>query len=600
MKNGSERMVQSRFYLRVLSVRDAPSHFQGVTHMRMIQVNHVGVNHAGKVIFTDLSWAIGERERIGLVGPNGAGKSSLLRVVSGESRLEHGSVTRMGGITLGLLTQDITLPTGTLWDAATEPSPEFAEAQADVEAAEARLGLPEVYNDPDALEAALAVQQAALLRWERLEPERQRSLVREILTRLGFTPDDDTLPTSALSGGQKKLVALARLAAWSPDVLLLDEPDNHLDLQAKSILSAFIRSYRGSVVVVSHDRTLLDEIATHIAELEDGKLTVYPGNYSRYAVEREIRRMRQQQLYATQQREIARIEARIKAWDIAAKADEDERAARQAASRRKMLARMEANGEMVERVNERQYMEVQFSSERGSTKAVELKDVAMGFGDDLLFVGLNLLVQNGERVGLIGANGAGKSVLFKLILGQLEPLEGLVRVGPSVKVGYYAQQHETLAAFRDRTPIDLIRDIQPMAEGSAVHKLLRFAFTYEQTRQPIFSFSGGERSRLQLLALMLQQPNLLLLDEPTNNLDIGSAEVLEAALDEYTGTILTISHDRYFLDRIVNRIVELEDGSLSEYVGGYSDYVEQKAERQRRAAELAAKKAKVVAGKKGR
>ncbi len=568
--------------------------------MHLIQVSHVGVNHAGKTIFTDLSWAIGERERIGLVGPNGAGKSSLLRVIAGESRIERGSVTRMGGITLGLLMQDITLLDGTLWEAATEPSPELAQAEAELAAAEAHLGLPAVYNNADALEAALADQQAALLRWERLEPERQRSLVREILTRLGFSPADDLLLTSALSGGQKKLVALARLAAWSPDVLLLDEPDNHLDLKAKATLSAFIRDYRGSVVVVSHDRTLLDEIATHIAELDEGKLTVYPGNYSQYAVERELRRMRQQQLYATQQREIARIEARIKAWDIAAKVGEDERAARQAASRRKMLARMEANGEIIERVNERPMMALQLSAERGSTKAVELRDVAMGFGDDLLFVGLNLLIQNGERVGLIGANGAGKSVLFKLILGQLEPLDGIVRVGPSVRVGYYAQQHETLAAFRDRTPIDLIRDIQPMAEGSAVQKLLKFAFSYEQTRQPIFSFSGGERSRLQLLALVLQQPNLLLLDEPTNNLDIGSAEVLESALDEYSGTILTISHDRYFLDRIVNRIVELEDGSLSEYIGGYADYVEQKAERQRRAAEMAAKRAKGPSGKKGR
>ncbi len=567
--------------------------------MHLIQLNHVGVNHAGKTIFTDLSWAIGERERIGLVGPNGAGKSSLLRVITGDSRIERGSVTRAGGITLGLLTQDITLPDGTLWGAATEPSPELATVQAELDAAEAHLSLPEIYNDADALEAALIAQQDALLRWERLEPERQTSLVREILSRLGFSPEDESLPTEALSGGQKKLVALARLAAWSPDVLLLDEPDNHLDLKTKAILSTFIRDYRGSVVVVSHDRTLLDEIATHIAELDEGKLTVYPGNYSHYAVERELRRMRQQQQYATQQREIARIEARIKEWDLAARQD-DERAARQAASRRKMLARMEANGEIIERVNERKLMDLQLSAERGSTKAVELRDVAMGFDDDRLFVGLNLLVRHGERVGLIGANGAGKSVLFKLILGQLEPLEGTVRVGPSVRVGYYAQQHETLAAFRDRTPIDLIRDIQPMAEGSAVQKLLKFAFTYEQTRQPIHSFSGGERSRLQLLALVLQQPNLLLLDEPTNNLDIGSAEVLEAALDEYTGTILTISHDRYFLDRIVNRIVELEDGSLSEYVGGYADYVEQKPERQRRAAEMVAKRGKAAPVRKGR
>jgi ATP-binding cassette subfamily F protein 3 len=249
-------------------------------------------------------------------------------------------------------------------------------------------------------------------------------------------------------------------------------------------------------------------------------------------------------------------------------------------------------------------MELSLNADRGSTKALELKDVVMGFDDDLLFVGLNLLVRHGERVGLIGANGAGKSVIFRLLRGELEPLEGIVRVGPSIRIGYYAQQHETLAAFAERTPIDLVRDIQPMAEGAAVHRLLKFAFTYEQTRQPIKAFSGGERSRLQLLALVLQQPNLLLLDEPTNNLDIGSAEVLEAALDEFTGAILTISHDRYFLDRVVDRIVELEDGALCEYVGNYADFVEQKRARRetaaRKAAELAARKQKVSPPQKRR
>ena len=563
--------------------------------MHLIQLHNVAVNHAGTTIFSDLNWAIGDRDRVGFVGPNGAGKSSLLRVIAGEAPLERGTISRFGAVSVGYLAQDVALPSGTLWEAATVPSPDLAIVQAELDAAEVHLSQPEVYNDPDALEAALAAQQVALHRWERLNAERHQNLVGEYLTRLGFTPADDSLPTQTLSGGQKKLVAIARLAAWSPDVLLLDEPDNHLDLKAKAYLSAFIRDYRGAVVVVSHDRYLLDEIATHIVELEDGKLTVYPGNYSAYAVERELRRMRQQQMYTAQQKEIARIEARIHQWEIAARVDEDERAARQAASRRKMLARMEERGEIIEKVSERKYMELSLNADRGSTKALELKDVAMGFDDDLLFVGLNLLVRHGERVGLIGANGAGKSVIFRLLRGELEPLEGMVRVGPSIRIGYYAQQHETLATFAERTPIDLVRDIQPMAEGAAVHKLLKFAFTYEQTRQPIKTFSGGERSRLQLLALMLQQPNLLLLDEPTNNLDIGSAEVLEAALDEFTGAILAISHDRYFLDRVVDRIVELDDGTLNEYVGNYADYAEQKSRREQQRRDAVSKAAEVAA-----
>jgi ATP-binding cassette subfamily F protein 3 len=487
----------------------------------------------------------------------------------------------MNGISVGYLAQDVMLPAGTLWEAATVPSPDLANALAQLNDAEARLDDPEVYNDINALEAALEAQQIALTRCEKLDSARHESLVRELLARLGFASEDLDLPTSALSGGQKKLVALARLAAWSPDILLLDEPDNHLDLKAKAYLEAFIRGYRGGVVIVSHDRYLLDECVTGIAELDEGKITMYVGNYSEYAIERDLRRMRQQQMYGVQQRRIAQIEARIHEWDLAAKAN-DERAARQAASRRKMLARMEANGEIIERVRDRKYMELEIGGSRGSTKALELEAVTMGFDDDLLFMDVNLLVQHGERVGLIGQNGAGKSVLFSLIRERLYPLSGNVKIGPSTRIGYYAQQHETLAQWYSRTPIDLIRDIQPMPESTAVNKLLKFAFTYQQVRQPIGTLSGGERSRLQLLALVLQQPNLLLLDEPTNNLDIGSAEVLEAALDEFEGAVLVISHDRYFLDRVVDRIVELEDGSLTEYSGNYADYVRQKEEKRLR------------------
>ncbi|MFN8531534.1 MAG: ABC-F family ATP-binding cassette domain-containing protein [Anaerolineae bacterium] len=547
--------------------------------MHVMQIQNITVNLAGHEVFRDLSWGIDDRAKVGFVGPNGAGKSSLLKAIAGQITPTKGSISTQRGISVGYLAQEVRLPAGTLFEAACEPSPDLAHVTAQLEAIEARLGDPAVYNDANALSDALDVQAGILIQFERLEPARQQSLVRELLAKLGFSPADYDLPTSALSGGQTKLVALARLAAWSPDILLLDEPDNHLDLASKSALETFLRTYHGGVVLVSHDRYLLDAVVSEITELENGTLTHYAGDYSAYTVEREIRRIRQQQMYTAQQKVIQRIEAAIKEWEEKAKADLSERHARQAASRRKMLARMEENGEVIEAVKHRQMMELQIDGGRGSTKAVEFKDVAMGFNDDLLFVGLNLLVRHGERVGLIGKNGAGKSVLFKLILGAYEPLEGVVKVGNSTRVGYYAQQHETLTQWGERTPIELIRDLQPMNEGTAVHKLLKFAFTYEQTRQPIRTFSGGERSRLQLLALVLQQPNLLLLDEPTNNLDIASSEVLENALDDFEGAILTISHDRYFLERIADRIVELEDGTLSEYVGGYTDYVHQKAAR---------------------
>lgn len=569
--------------------------------MHILQAHHLTVNHAGREIFRDLSWAISERERIGLVGPNGAGKSSLIRVLAGVDESVAGSVITPRGTSIGYLAQEVALPDTTLFEAACVPSPELADAWAALEAVEARLGDPDVYNDAAALSAALDDQQLALLRCERLDADRQVNKVKELLVKLGLTPDQWDTPTRALSGGQIKLTALARLAAWSPDILLLDEPDNHLDLQAKAALEAFLRDYRGAVVLISHDRYLLDAVCSHIAELEAGRLTVFTGGYSTYTVERELRRLRQSQVYAVQQREIARVEAMIKDWEEKAKADLSERHARQAASRRKLLERMRTSGELVDAVTERRIMDVGgrhglIAGGRGSTKALELIDVTMGFGADLLFAGVNLLITHGERVGLIGRNGAGKSVLFKLILGEHAPIDGVIKVGNSTRIGYYAQRHETLSAWRGRTPVDLVQYYQPMSEGAAVNKLLAFAFTYEQTRQPIGSFSGGEHSRLQLLALVLQQPNLLLLDEPTNNLDIQSCEALENALDEFDGAILTISHDRYFLDRLVDRIVELEDGDLTAYIGGYGDYGRQKAERARRMAEQSARATRGVRG----
>lgn len=559
--------------------------------MHILNISAITVNHAGRDIFRDLTWAVGARDRIGLVGPNGAGKSSLLQVIAGALAPVRGRVVFPPRIAVGHLAQEIELPPGTVFEAASVPSPDLAAALAALDAVETRLSDPDVYGDPDALALALDDQQIALDRCERLGTARQIALVRELLVKLSITPDQWDLPVSALSGGQTKLVALARLAAWSPDILLLDEPDNHLDMQAKSALETFLRQYHGAVVLVSHDRYLLDSVVTHISELEDGKLSNYTGDYSAYTVERELRRIRQQQLHVAQQKVIARIEAAIKDWEEKAKADLNERHARQAASRRKMLARMEARGDMVEAVTERRQMDLQIAGGRGSTNALELQRVTMGFDGVTLFSNLDLLVRHGERVALIGRNGAGKSVLFKLVLGELTPLSGVIKVGNSTRIGYYAQRHETLNTWKGRTPIELVQHLQPMSEGAAVNKLLSFAFTYQQTRLPIGSFSGGEHSRLQLLAVVLQQPNLLLLDEPTNNLDIASCEVLENALDEFEGAILTISHDRYFLDRLTDRIVELEDGALEDYVGGYADFLRQKSARKRQRAEQLAKAA---------
>jgi ATP-binding cassette subfamily F protein 3 len=543
--------------------------------MHIISISNITINHAGRLIFRELTWALGDRDRVGMVGPNGAGKSSLLRAIMGEVQPDTGSITRLRGTTVGYLPQMVDLPPGlTLLQAALIPPPELAAVEAELRRLEARLGNPDVYEDERRLARALEQHEAALRQYDRLGGPRHESRVRELLAHLGFTADDYDLPTETLSGGQKKLVMLARLAAEMPSALLLDEPDNHLDLDAKHRLERFICDYPGAVVIVSHDRYLLDGAVTRIAELEDGRLTVYTGNYSVYATERELRRLRQQQTYIVQQKRIQQIEQAIREWELKARNDLNERHARQAASRRKMLARMEERGEIIDRVIDRRPMELALNGWRGSTKALEIVDLTMGFEDDLLFCGLNLLVRHGERVGLIGPNGAGKSVLFRLILGQLQPLEGMIKIGPSTRIGYYSQEHQTLSGWLGRTPLDRVRDVRPMSEGEAVSFLLKFQLKYDQLRMPVGTMSGGERSRLQLAALMLEQPNLLLLDEPTNNLDIPSTEALESALDDFNGAILTISHDRYFLDRTVDRVVALDDGALADFPGGYTDYLQ--------------------------
>lgn len=542
--------------------------------MHVIQLDHIAVNYAGRVIFNDLSWAIGDRDRVGLVGPNGAGKSSIFKAIMGLVEPDSGAVIRARGISVGYLPQDVEMDTGrTLIEEVMILPPNLARVEAELDAIEAQLGNPDVFNDSNALARVLERQEHVLEEYEVLGGPSHTNTVREMLTRLGFTPDDYDLPTSALSGGQKKLVRLIQLALAKPDVLLLDEPDNHLDLAGKRHLEHFLRNYPGAVVIISHDRYLLDDIATKIAELDNGKLTVYPGNYTTYTTERELRRLRQQQQYAAQQKEIARIEAAIKRFELWASLVVNERHIKQARSRQKMLARMEADGEIIEEVTNRRLMELQINGGRGSKKALEITNLAMGFDDNLLFLDLALLIRHGERVGLIGPNGAGKSVLFRLILNELDPLDGEIVLGPSTRVGYYAQEHQTLHPWWDQTPLDLVRDIAPRSEGDAVAFLLTFQFTYEQTRQPIGTMSGGERSRLQLACLMLQQPNLLLLDEPTNNLDIPSMEVLEQALSEFDGALLVISHDRYFLDQIVDRVIELEDGTVASFTGGYTDYL---------------------------
>ncbi|HZJ24810.1 MAG TPA: ABC-F family ATP-binding cassette domain-containing protein, partial [Anaerolineales bacterium] len=349
-----------------------------------------------------------------------------------------------------------------------------------------------------------------------------------------------------------------------------------LDMPGKAYLEKLITEYPGAVVIISHDRYILDAVATHIAEIEDGRITTFIGNYTEFIVDKEERLARQEELYQIQQREFGRLEMalkRYKVWVIF----NDKFASRIHA----MEARI-ARIEKIERPNlDRRKMGLELNGWRGSNQVLELENVTKSFphpcplpkGEEethSVLSNINFLIRHGERVGLIGANGAGKSVLLRLILGKEMPTLGEIKIGPSVKVGYYAQEHETLDF--NQTVIDAVRLFGNMSESNAVSFLIRYLFSYQQATQRIGSLSGGERSRLQLALLVLSGANFLLLDEPTNNLDIASAEVLENALNDFNGTVLVISHDRYFLDRTVQRIFALENANITEYIGGYSDY----------------------------
>ena len=539
--------------------------------MIQIQLSNVTLILGAKRIFENLSWEIQHGQKIGLIGPNGAGKSSLFKLMMDEYTAElGGTVTCARQIRTGYLPQhpelDLTL---TAFDAALDGNPRVAEAKAELEQVEASLGDPAVYGNERKLQKALDQQQHLLDEYQSYGGDSYPERVRELLVGLGMAEGDLSKPLSVLSGGQKKLVGLVRLLLVRPDVLLLDEPDNHLDLPGKIYLEKLIREYEGAVVIVSHDRYLLDAVVTHIADLEDGKLTVFEGDYSSYEIDKNTRLARQAELFSVQQREIGRLETAIKRFAIWGKVYDNEKFSIKARSMQKRLDKMD---KIDKPVTERRRMGLQLNGWRGSNKVLELDSVSKAFGERQIFTQLNETIWHGERVGLIGPNGSGKSVFIRMLLGQDVPDHGEIKIGPSVSVGYYAQEHETLDF--DQTLLDTVRYAGNMSESNAVAYLLRYLFTYQQITQKIGDLSGGERSRLQLALLVLSGANFLLLDEPTNNLDIASAEVLEQALDDFIGTVLVISHDRYFLDRTVERLLAIENGKLVEYLGGYSDYLE--------------------------
>ena len=519
---------------------------------------------------TDL--AVAPQARIGLVGPNGSGKSTLLKILAGLETPDGGDVSCRRGARIVYLDQSAPGDDRTALETVLAARPDLVELERELSDLAAQLGSDEVVADLGRMTRVLARQETVLERFEAAGGPSAEGRARASLLEIGLSADEVSLPTRTLSGGQRKLIALAACLEQKPDVLLLDEPEAHLDNDGRARVELLARRFEGAIVAVSHDRYLLDEIVNQIASLYRGQIRLWAGNYSAYTLERELELQRQQQAFVTQQKEIERLEAAIARFKLWASWVPDKRNIRQANNKQRQIDRMDT----VDRpALERRKIALRLRpTTRGGQRVFELRSVGVTFGDDAVLSDVELEVVHGERVGVVGRNGAGKSVLLKTLVGEIIPTSGEVWVGPSIAVGYLAQDQDTLDPAS--TPLDTVRRAVPVSEGDAVSLLMKFLFPYEQVRRANRLLSGGERTRLQLLLLMLARPNLLVLDEPTNHLDIESVEALETAIEEFTGTVVAISHDRYFLDRVADRIVEV-DGSVRATDGGYSAWLERKS-----------------------
>jgi ATP-binding cassette, subfamily F, member 3 len=536
--------------------------------MALLSARGIGKSFGSRLILDGLDLDIEAGVRMGVIGPNGGGKSTLLRILAGEETADAGGTTQRRGLAVAYLPQqlegDERAAAATLRDA----RPDLDELERELEAIEAGIGA--TGEDLDRMARLLRRQEDVLQRWTAAGGPGFGPRARALLVDVGLTDDDLVKPTRVLSGGQRKLVGLAACLLRDPDVLLLDEPEAHLDVEARERLEVLMRSFDGAVVAVSHDRYLLDETVGEIAELSGGSIRRWPGNYSAYTIARELELQRQQQLYVTQQKEIARLEEAIRRFEDWARRVVDERHIKQARNKQRQIDRMEK----IERpVLERRKIALELRPHaRGGERVVELAGVGVELGAQPIFAGVDLTVLRGERVGVVGENGAGKSVLLRVLAGELEPTEGERKAGPSIRFGRLAQDRRP--PDPRLTPLELVRRAAPISEGEAVSRLMKFLFSYEQVRRPLETLSGGEWTRLQLLLLMLEGANCLLLDEPTNHLDIESVEMLESALEEFHGTAIFVSHDRYFLDRIADRILEVSEGDVRSFEGGWSTWRE--------------------------
>lgn len=546
--------------------------------MAVLKINGLSKSFGIKTVFENVSFEVRSGERIGLVGANGAGKTTLLRCLMGQEDYDKGSVSTSPGAVIGYLRQDFNYESQTLRE-------EMELAWKDVLYYKDKLAELARKLETSHDEELVATYGRTEERFEYLGGYDYEATTRKILTGLGFSDADWDRDIHGFSGGQKVRINLAAAFVRHPDFLFLDEPTNHLDMGMLEWLEEYLRSYRGGILMVSHDRYFLDATTTGIIDLENHQTHTYRGNYTQFTKVKALNEEAQERAYEKQQEHIRETEEYIRKYKAGIKA-------KQARGRQSQLDRLER----IEKPIHRQSLHFQFEKPAEcAEKVLDVMHVTSSYGEHVIFKDLTMHIKKGESVGLIGPNGAGKSTLLKLIVGDKRADGGFIQIGNRVKPGYYSQELDRLNS--EYTVLEQIENDFDMGEREARNLLGMFLFRGDDVFKPVSLLSGGERARLTLLMLFLEKPNFLILDEPTNHLDIPTREIMEQALAAFGGTSLIVSHDRYFLDRVTTRILEMENGKLTEYLGNYSYYREKKKnleeyERDRMEAESAASSGK--------
>ena len=538
--------------------------------MILLQGQNLARYFGPTVLFENIQITIQDNERIALVGRNGAGKSTLLKILAGIEPTDAGTVAKKKEVTIGYLDQHSAVDsTKTIWDEMLTVFAPVILLMKQAEQAATRLADEAVINDPDAMEAALKLYDTLQQEIHKQDAYGYESEIRSVLHGFKFYEEDLDRPISQLSGGQKTRLAMAKILLEKNDLLILDEPTNHLDIDILAWLENYLLGYRGTLLVVSHDRSFLDKIATNVYEISRNKIHHYKGNYSWFLQEKAARLEQEMKQYEKQQEEIAKLE------DYVARNIVRASTTKMAQSRRKRLEKMDR---MDKPMGDERSVRFAFDIKRESGNVVMgVENAAVGYNGEVLAKPINLDLRKQQAIGIVGPNGIGKSTLLKSIIDQIPFIEGGVKFGTNVDLGYYDQELSKLS--KNKTVLAEIWDLHPTMNEKDVRSILgSFLFTGNDVEKTISSLSGGEKARLALCKLALERNNLLMLDEPTNHLDIDSKEVLENALIDYDGTLVFVSHDRYFINRIATSILELSADGSKLYIGDYDYYIEKKQE----------------------